>query len=765
MRMTHLTRQASFTLVALAWLTVSGICSARDFPAERAQVAALADLTAAPVVHSAEEFASDETLKPIFFEGLDYQGNSTRVFAWVGLPENRTGKVPGVVLVHGGGGTAFKDWVKKWNEKGFAAISIAVEGQIDERLPDAPRGAQWKKHPWPGPARQGIYGDADEPLADQWMYHAVADTILANSLLRSLPEVDADRVGVCGISWGGVITSTVVGIDPRFAFGIPIYGCGSLQNAPNQYGRALHLQSSYLEVWNPMLRFERAEMPLLWFTGPNDTHFPLKQQKVSYRAANGPRMISIPFDMKHGHALGWNPPDSYEFAQWVAMDGEPWAREVAQGLVDETASVEFEIKRPVDHAVLIYQQGIEAKWEQIPSALNSEGTRVKIDAQLPEGTTSYFFNVLTDGLTISSELQTPWPARGPDPALTGFNWDRVPLNIHFAKRGSDLTDEEIDFLADHSGLIALEKGHGASVHGSTEKGIADTARRIKQRNPDVKVLFYLNAFINWGGYESFDTYRPEWTLRDTAGEVVMKTPTVSRPDPSNPEFREWWSDVVATEMKRGPVDGVFLDALPQAFSPALIKQLGAEKAQAVVAGLREMLALTKRKIGPSRIVLANGIRAGDFQEILDWAGIDGVMIEHFDAINTRDPKDIKADLDSIALAASKGKFVVVKGWPGFTWLEKTMMARPHAELLQLARENITFPLACYLVAAQPGSYFCYSWGYTNIHGMLDSYPEFDRPLGPPLADAQWNGMTAMREFTHAKVWVDLESKQATISWH
>lgn len=51
-------------------------------------------------------------------------------------------------------------------------------------------------------------------------HHATADRILANSLLRSLPEVDADRLGLMGISWG-VITSTVVGIDTRFAFAIP----------------------------------------------------------------------------------------------------------------------------------------------------------------------------------------------------------------------------------------------------------------------------------------------------------------------------------------------------------------------------------------------------------------------------------------------------------------------------------------------------------------------------------------------------------------
>ena len=349
-------------------------------------------------------------------------------------------------------------------------------------------------------------------------------------------------------------------------------------------------------------------------------------------------------------------------------------------------------------------------------------------------------------------------------ALTGFSWDRVPLNIHFGKRNGGLTDAEIDFLATHSRLIALEKGHGAGVHGSTEAGVADTARRLKQRNPKVKVLFYLNAFINWPGYESFKTYRPEWTLRDTKGKELVKTGTVLRPDPSNADFREWWSDVVAAEMKRGPIDGVFVDALPQALTPALAKTIGAEKAKAVVAGLREMIALTKRKIGADKVLLANGTRTTDFREILDWEGIDGVMVEHFAGFKTDQPADIKADLDTIALAAAKGKFVVIKGWPGFNWLDTEMMKRPHAELLKLARERITFPLACFLVAAQLGSHFCYSWGYTDRHGMLEAYPEFDRPLGPPKAAAKWEGLTATREFAHASVFVNLETKTARINW-
>jgi hypothetical protein len=346
----------------------------------------------------------------------------------------------------------------------------------------------------------------------------------------------------------------------------------------------------------------------------------------------------------------------------------------------------------------------------------------------------------------------------------GFSWDRVPLNLHFGQRNGDLTDAEIDFIATHSTLIALEKSHGLAAHGSTEAGIAATARRIKQRNPAAKVLFYFNAFINWPGYDAFKTYRDEWTLRSPTGEIITHPSGTPRPDPSNAAFREWWSEIVAAANRDASLDGVFADALPQALSPGLAKQVGAAKAHAIVQGLREMLALTKRKLGADRLVLVNGLRTTDFRELLDWEGIDGLMIEHFGAFKTDSPTDIKADLDSLALAAAKGKFVVLKGWPGFNWTDTAMMQRPHAELLQLARERITFPLACFLVAAQPGSHFCYSWGYREEHGMLESYPELERPLGPPQGEATWRGLTATREFAHASVFVDLTTQQARIDW-
>ena len=39
------------------------------------------------------------------------------------------------------------------------------------------------------------------------LWGLVGTATLGNSLLHGLPEADPQRIGVCGVSWGGVITS------------------------------------------------------------------------------------------------------------------------------------------------------------------------------------------------------------------------------------------------------------------------------------------------------------------------------------------------------------------------------------------------------------------------------------------------------------------------------------------------------------------------------------------------------------------------------
>ncbi|MDO8542187.1 MAG: hypothetical protein Q7S40_17245 [Opitutaceae bacterium] len=103
-----------------------------DYEAARAQVAALGRLSTAPAAHAAEGFAAEGGIEPLFYDGLPWKGKPTRVFAWLGRPQERNQKLPAIVLIHGGGGTAFKEWVRRWNEHG-SRVPIPV-------LPAAARG-------------------------------------------------------------------------------------------------------------------------------------------------------------------------------------------------------------------------------------------------------------------------------------------------------------------------------------------------------------------------------------------------------------------------------------------------------------------------------------------------------------------------------------------------------------------------------------------------------------------------------------------------
>lgn len=364
----------------------------------------------APKTYDADGFKPDGTVHAIFYDALPWNGKPTRVFAWIGLPAQRSGKVPGIVVVHGGGGTAYKEWVQKWNAQGFAAISIAVEGQTDVDEKKEPKGRPvWARHAFSGPARDGTFADTKLPLKEQWMYHALADTMLANSLLRSLPEVDATKIGVMGISWGGVITSTVIGLDERFAFGIPTYGCGHLFDAENGWGKALHDNEGYKQVWDGMNYADRVKMPVLWLSWPQDAHFPLGCQAEHYRQTPGPRMVSLVSKMGHSHPAGWNPPDSYAFAKSVVDNGKPWGSSTSAVTEQGRAIATFASTKPIDRAVLVSttDKGFTGtrKWVETPAAAASGGGGTTASAPLPAGTTAWYINAYAGNLTLTSDYQ------------------------------------------------------------------------------------------------------------------------------------------------------------------------------------------------------------------------------------------------------------------------------------------------------------------------------------------------------------------------
>ncbi|MDP6044223.1 MAG: acetylxylan esterase, partial [Phycisphaerae bacterium] len=156
-------------------------------------------LSKAPEVHPTTERPA-KGMRAFFYEGADYKGKPTHVFAYYSAPKGKApaGGWPAVVCAHGGGGTAYPEWVKYWNSKGYAAIAMDLEGhlpggkshQVEGNFPTG------KTHKNAGPARIDWFGDRALPDKEQWFYHAVADVIRANSLLRSFKEINPKKIGL-----------------------------------------------------------------------------------------------------------------------------------------------------------------------------------------------------------------------------------------------------------------------------------------------------------------------------------------------------------------------------------------------------------------------------------------------------------------------------------------------------------------------------------------------------------------------------------------
>ncbi|MEN6451040.1 MAG: acetylxylan esterase [Thermoguttaceae bacterium] len=365
----------------------------------------------APKIYPADAPLAKD-VKSVFYEGLPWRGQRTRVFAYYGLPKVEPGtKVPGMVLVHGGGGSAFDAWVRLWNSRGYAAIAMDTCGCVPIGSHD-----KWRRHKAGGPPGWGGFEQIDEPIEDQWTYHAVADVVLAHSLLRSLPGVDPERIGITGISWGGYLTCVVSGVDARFRFAVPVYGCGFLgDNSVWLYDfqkMGPERSSRWLNRWDPSVWLRQSRMPMLWVTGTNDFAYPMDSLQKSYRLTQGPHTLCIRPRMPHGHGgPGENPAEILAFADQQLRQGQPLAKIAGSGRDGQLVWATFETASPIQRAELNYTRQTgrwqDRKWETIPAEIDTAAKRVS--AKLPQGAKVYYFNLIDQrNLVVSAEhSETP----------------------------------------------------------------------------------------------------------------------------------------------------------------------------------------------------------------------------------------------------------------------------------------------------------------------------------------------------------------------
>ncbi len=350
---------------------------------------------------------STSEVKAIFYEGLKWKGEPTKVFAYYGLPKLEAGeKAPAMVLVHGGGGSAFIPWVRLWMDRGYAAIAMDTCGCISS--------GGYRNHPRHddgGPPGWGGFDQIDQPVDDQWTYHAVADVILAHSLIRSFPQVDANSTGITGISWGGYLTCIIAGVDDRFKLAVPVYGCGFLGDNSTwlgvfeKMGRAK--ATRWLKLWDPSEYLPDVRMPMLWVTGTNDFAYPLDSLRKSYRLPKSDRTLCVRLRMPHGHGgAGENPEEIHAMADAILKDAAPLASIAGRGRNGSRIWVKYESDVPVTKAELNYTEDLgnwqKRMWRSVEAELNADAGMAR--ARLPEAATVYYFNLIDKrGLVVSSE--------------------------------------------------------------------------------------------------------------------------------------------------------------------------------------------------------------------------------------------------------------------------------------------------------------------------------------------------------------------------
>jgi cephalosporin-C deacetylase-like acetyl esterase len=240
-------------------------------------------------------------VREVCFTGEIYLARPTRVFAYLGVPEHPAGPVPGVVLLHGYGQNASRDWVKYWLARGCAAIALDLNGAGPHGpLPDGGPPLRtlniFGPFPWDNP-RNG------------WVYHAVADALLGHSLLAAQPGVDPERIAVNGLSWGGFAACLVAGVDARLRAAAAVYGCGFLLEDSFWLQFLPPMDCRRAAQWNALLDpgafLPGVTCPFLFQVGANDPFFPPDSQRHSWDVCGGDKQAALRPDMNHGDFWRW----------------------------------------------------------------------------------------------------------------------------------------------------------------------------------------------------------------------------------------------------------------------------------------------------------------------------------------------------------------------------------------------------------------------------------------------------------------------------
>lgn len=352
-------------------------------------------------------YDNDKDRKDVNIKGLwirsDYQGEESYFFSYLGIPNSEAESLPAVLLIHGGGGTAYWEWVKMWMDRGYVALAIDLEGHVpltQGNMSSMPLDL-YENSPYSAPHNQN-YEDAALPIEDTWMHYATRSAIIANSFLHNLDYVDKYKIGVSGVSWGGIITSIITGYDNRFAFSIPIY-C-SLNQLDSDSTIAGYMKNNpEAEIWDNDTALSKINTPTLFVASNIDIHARLDSISKTYENTKN-SYLSVIEGLLHSQAHAAALLEPYTFADSIVKNNAFITLKNQPDIEGSTVGFNVPKKVKIDKAYLFYttdQISINMNWSKQRLVIDNN----KIDYEVSSNWTAFYLTIIDNyGNRVSSKL-------------------------------------------------------------------------------------------------------------------------------------------------------------------------------------------------------------------------------------------------------------------------------------------------------------------------------------------------------------------------
>ena len=205
-----------FSLLVLTGVLTAACVQAAD---SRAAFLKLIDRPTVPLAAESNVMFSSNGLVQIHFSFASEKDQ--RVTGILIKPENSPERRPVVIALHGTGGSKHNmlSLCRKLAARGF--VAVAIDGRYHGERANGSKGSVAYEH--------AIVRAWHEGGEHPFFYDTVWDVMRTVDYLQTREDVDPKRIGLVGISKGGIETYLTAAVDPRIAVAVPCIGVQSFR--------------------------------------------------------------------------------------------------------------------------------------------------------------------------------------------------------------------------------------------------------------------------------------------------------------------------------------------------------------------------------------------------------------------------------------------------------------------------------------------------------------------------------------------------------